>query len=101
MTECRPKTSPVSRRQLLAHLGAGFGSLALAQMLAAAETDERPATPGPDLNGGLHHRARVKRVVQLFMNGGASPMDTFDYKPRLAELHGQPFDPGAAPRSNR
>ena len=36
----------------------------------------------------------MKRVIQLFMNGGASPMDTFDYKPRLAELHGQTFDPG-------
>ena len=53
----------------------------------------RPAAAG-DLNGGLHHRAKVKRVVQLFMNGGASPMDTFDYKPRLAELNGQTFDPG-------
>ena len=46
------------------------------------------------MNGGLHHRAKVKRVIQLFMNGGASQMDTFDYKPELAKLHGQKFDPG-------
>ena len=55
---------------------------------------ESGVAPSADLNGGLHHRAKVKRVVQVFMNGGASPMDTFDYKPRLAELHGQAFDPG-------
>ena len=52
------------------------------------------ASGAPDLNGGLHHRAKVKRVVQLFMNGGASPMDTFDYKPQLEKLHGKTFDPG-------
>lgn len=51
-----------------------------------------------DLNGGLHHVAKAKRVVQLFMNGGASPMDTFDFKPELEKKHGQPFDPGAGIR---
>jgi hypothetical protein len=53
-----------------------------------------PARPGPLRTNGLHHPAKVKRVVQLFMNGGASPMDTFDYKPLLAKQHGQKFDPG-------
>ncbi len=76
-------------------MGSGFGGVALAHLLGAsdvrADEGEKPAA---DLNGGLHHRAKVKRVIQLFMNGGASPMDTFDYKPRLAELHGQTFDPG-------
>lgn len=56
------------------------------------------AKDSADLNGGVHHRARVKRVIQLFMNGGASPMDTFDYKPRLAVLHGKKFDPGTGER---
>ena len=46
------------------------------------------------MQGGIHHPAKVKRVIQLFMNGGASPMDTFDPKSRLAELDGQTFDPG-------
>jgi hypothetical protein len=45
--------------------------------------------PKAEFNGGLHHPAKVKRVIQLFMNGGASPMDLFDYKPMLAKLHGQ------------
>ncbi|MST94024.1 MAG: DUF1501 domain-containing protein [Pedosphaera sp.] len=48
-----------------------------------------------ELNGGLHHPAKAKRVIQLFMNGGASQMDTFDYKPELIKRHGQKFDPGA------
>src|SRR5207247_6266602 len=48
----------------------------------------------PELNGGLHHRAKAKRVVQLFMSGAASQVDTFDYKPELIKRHGEEFDPG-------
>ena len=93
----RDPVPPRSRAaRLLCRLGGGFGSLPLPQILGANGllADDRPPAANPDLNGGLHHRAKVKRVMQLFMNGGASPMDTFDYKPRLAELHGQTFDPG-------
>src|SRR5262245_55546933 len=50
------------------------------------------ARPSAALNGGLHHRAKVKRIVQLFMNGGASQMDSFDYKPELKKRHGQKFE---------
>ena len=56
---------------------------------------ETPLKPRPEFNGGLHHRAKVKRIVQLFMNGGASQMDTFDYKPELIKRHGEKFDPGS------
>lgn len=89
-----PFSHSVSRRDLLLQMGSGFGSLALAQLLGSGAPSAAAEAAGGDLNGGLHHRAKVKRVVQVFMNGGASPMDTFDYKPRLAELHGQAFDPG-------
>ena len=88
-----PPAGSVTRREMLARMGGGFGGLALAHLLGQGET-RGAETAAVDLNGGLHHRAKVKRVVQLFMNGGASPMDTFDYKPRLAELAGQKFDPG-------
>ncbi len=47
------------------------------------------ATPSDGLNGGLHHPAKVRRVIQLFMNGGVSQMDTFDYKPELERQHGK------------
>jgi hypothetical protein len=46
------------------------------------------------LTGKLHHPPRAKRVVQLFMAGAASHIDTFDYKPLLERQHGRPWDPG-------
>src|SRR6188508_1369219 len=81
--------SSPSRRDFLGSLSGGFAGLALAHLLGHDATAADLPLPGADLNGGLHHRAKVKRVIQLFMNGGASPMDLFDYKPKLAELHGQ------------
>ncbi len=82
-----------NRREMLWSVGGGLGGLALTHLLAASE--DGPDKPRPEWNGGLHHPAKVKRVIQLFMNGGASPQDTFDYKPELEKLHGKPFDPGA------
>ena len=77
-----------TRRNFLGGIGQGFAGIALSQMLARdASADD--SKPDPQFNGGIHHRAKVKRVIQLFMNGGASPMDTWDYKPMLAKLHGQ------------
>jgi hypothetical protein len=87
---------PLSRRDLLWRFGGGLGGIALAHLLGQqgllAGAIESPRG-SPD--GGLHHRARVRRIIQLFMNGGASQMDTFDYKPELERRHGQPFDPGS------
>ena len=80
----------LSRRELLWHLGGGLGGVALASVLA--EDGAFAADPRPD--GGLHHKPRAKRVVQLFMAGGASHIDLFDYKPELVERHGQPADFG-------
>jgi len=85
-----------SRRQFLSSLGAGFGSVALAQLLGQNQSRaDGIARPRPEFNGGLHHPAKVKRIIQVFMNGGVSQMDTFDYKPRLNELNGKTFDPGS------
>src|SRR5579883_1729532 len=81
-----------SRRDFLWHAGGGLGGVALAHLLA--DTGALADAPRPGLNGGLHHPAKVKRVVQLFMNGGVSQPDTFDYKPVLEKKHGEPFDPG-------
>ena len=76
------------------HCGGGLGGIALAHLLGRAGALADAVAPRADLNGGLHHRAKVRRVVQLFMNGGASQCDTFDYKPELIKRHGQAFDPG-------
>ena len=80
-----------ARRAVLKTLSSGLGGIACA--LLAAE--EAGAAAAPFLHGG---KPRVKRVVELFMTGGASQCDLFDYKPQLEALHGQPFDPGAGKR---
>ncbi len=85
---------PVSRRDLLWRFGGGLGGIALADLLGREGLLAGTPAPRADLNGGLHHKSRAKRVIQLFMNGGVSQCDTFDHKPRLAQLHGKPFDPG-------
>ena len=81
--------SQLTRRNFLSGTGGGFAGIALSHLLAREGCPADVASPQPDLNGGIHHRAKVRRIIQLFMNGGVSPMDTWDYKPMLAELHGQ------------
>ncbi len=78
----------IPRRQFLQSAG-GFGAVALAHLLGVDR-----ALGGPVQVGSPEHPLKVKRIIHLFMNGGVSPMDTFDYKPRLAELDGKKFDPG-------
>ena len=90
----------IDRREFLWRFGGGLGGIALAHLLGRngllAGTPERPSAfaSRPELNGGLHHRAKAKRVVQLFMSGAASQCDTFDYKPQLIQRSGEKFDPG-------
>ncbi len=79
--------SAVSRRDFLARAGGGAGLLALASLLqqeqlSAAEHD--PLAPKP-----AHFPARAKSVIWLFMNGGPSHVDTWDYKPALARHDGK------------
>jgi uncharacterized protein DUF1501 len=85
---------PISRREFLWSFGGGLGGIALADLLGRQGLLAGTPASRPELNGGLHHKARAKRVIQLFMNGGVSQCDTFDHKPTLARLHGKPFDPG-------
>ena len=87
-TSLRPS---ISRREMLNRMGAGFGSLGLAAMLAesrvaAAGTAEPSAPLAPKIS---HFAPRAKRVIQLFMPGGPSQVDTFDYKPEIARCNGQ------------
>jgi len=84
------------RREFLWQFGGGLGGIALADLLGRERllADEGGARPKAELNGGLHHRARAKRVIQLFMSGAASQCDLYDYKPELIRRNGMPFDPG-------
>lgn len=94
--------SPIkpTRRQLLFQSGGGLGGIALASLLgqehATAATANNPVfAPG---KGGvirtLHNPPKAKRVVQLFMAGAASHLDTFDFKPDLIKFHGKKSDFG-------
>src|SRR6187551_3822074 len=91
------KPAHPDRRAFLWQAGGGLGGIALAHLLGTERLLADPAAKegaSPSLNGGLHHKAKAKRVVQLFMSGAASQCDLFDYKPELIKRHGQPFDPG-------
>ncbi len=79
----------LARRTFLAKGSLGIGGLALAQLLGtpgrAAELSQR----GTGILGSTHFPARAKRVIYLHMYGAISHVDTFDYRPKLEEMHGQ------------
>ena len=85
-----------NRRDVLRRCGLGLGLLGLADLLAdeAASQRETDRLRGPLNPRPPHFAPRAQRVVHLFMNGGPSHVDTFDYKPLLAKYHGQPMPDG-------
>ena len=88
-----------NRRDLLRTAAAGFGNLALAGLVAdEARADAAVAKKANPLALKPPHFApRAKRVIFLFMHGGPSQVDTFDYKPLLERDHGKPL-PFSKPR---
>lgn len=83
---------PATRREFLRRSGIGFGSLALADLLAGQDAGAVAATASgsnPMLPKQPHFAPRAKAVIHLFMNGGPSQVDTFDPKPALEKLHGE------------
>src|SRR5205823_7329606 len=87
-----------TRRAFLGRSSAGMGMLALASLLKPGlvhAADSGTRKPVLDRWRGvinpLHFPARAKRVIYLYMAGGPSHLETFDPKPKLAALHGQPM----------
>ncbi|WP_419193127.1 DUF1501 domain-containing protein [Kolteria novifilia] len=80
-----------TRRQMLHQLGAGFGSLGLANVLANAGllSHAQAETASPLAPKKPHFPSKVKHVIQLFMPGGPSHVDTFDHKPMIAKHAGE------------
>ena len=72
-----------TRREFIQDAFCGFGSIALASMAHAAQS--HPLSPRPS-----HHAPKAKAVIFLFMSGGPSHLETFDPKPLLNKLEGQP-----------
>ena len=84
----------VARRTFLSRSGLGVGSLALASLLGE-RTRAGEALVGSPLSRGkvnpLHFAPKAKRVIFLYMSGGPSHLDLFDYKPQLAKMSGEPM----------
>ncbi|HZN65241.1 MAG TPA: DUF1501 domain-containing protein [Tepidisphaeraceae bacterium] len=89
----------LTRRALFGSAGRGLGALALSSLLSPSLLKAAPSpSPGmsklekwPGVINPPHVRPRIKRVIFLCMAGGPSHLETLDYKPRLAEMHGKPM----------
>src|SRR5713226_6627641 len=80
---CTPM--PLSRREMLRSAALGFGSLALAGMMAEAGAVAHASDSSTD------HRPRAKNVIFCFMDGGVAHVDSFDPKPELERRDNQLF----------
>src|SRR5262249_18847711 len=88
-SSCRRFTPVLTRRDLLRQSGGGFGLLALADLLSRSEAASGGGNPLAPR--APHFTPRARRVLFLFMHGGPSQVDTFDYKPLLERDHGKPL----------
>jgi hypothetical protein len=79
----------LSRRHLLQSSACGFGYLAFAGLSAQAANENRPAASSSPIIATPHFPAKAKRVIFLFMHGGPSHVDLFDYKPQLQKDDGK------------
>ncbi len=82
----------LTRRHFFSRCSMGLGSLALASLMGQRSQAANPASPTDSMavRPG-HHPARAKSVIFLFMAGGPSQLEMFDWKPELARLHGKPI----------
>ncbi len=89
---CRNVSFALNRRDFLSRSAMGLGGIALGGLLAGdASAREAAAVPNPfrGILDAPHIAPTAKRVIYLFMSGGPSQLDLFDYKPRLNEMNGQ------------
>ena len=75
-----------TRRQLFRDCGVGLGGIALTSLF---DGNGAPAGDTGGNTGVLHHPAKAKNVIVLFMAGGPSQLELFSHKPKLKELHGK------------
>src|SRR6478736_2439770 len=84
----------LSRRDVLRRATLGFGSLAVADLLSRTSLAANAASAlAPRVT---HFPARAKRVIYIFLDGGLSQVDSYDYKPLLQRDDGKPLPPSIA-----
>ncbi|MBX7259222.1 MAG: DUF1501 domain-containing protein [Candidatus Hydrogenedentes bacterium] len=82
----------ITRRHFLGRSARGIGAVALASLLNRRAFASAPSTERwMGIMNPPQFAPRAKRVIHLYMAGGPSHLETFDFKPKLAELHGQPM----------
>jgi len=106
-----PQNHFLDRRQFLSHTASGFGSVALASLLArdgllGADEHTRESAAGktpirqeidasnPNAPRPAHFKPHARKVLMIFCSGAISQVDTFDYKPELIRHHGKPMPGG-------
>src|SRR5271155_2714985 len=90
-----PASQPMTRREALCKMGAGFGMLSLASLLGESiARADAPANKASWMIQDPAFKPRAKHVIFLFMNGGLSQVDSFDHKPILEKYNGQPMPGG-------
>jgi Protein of unknown function (DUF1501) len=80
-----------TRRHFFSRCGVGVGSMALGSLLARQANGDSTAARNPLSPKQPHFPPRATNVIYLFMAGGPSQLEMFDYKPKLTELNGQPI----------
>ncbi len=80
----------MTRREMLKRCGMGLGMLGLSNLLQ--QEGLLASTSGPLAAKPTHFAPKAKRVIWLFINGGPSHMDTWEYKPALAKYHGKELE---------
>ena len=89
MSQNLPNLTDLTRRRFLGDVFTGLGGIGLMHLLAETVPAEQTGwQPG---RGMTHHRAKAKRVLQIFCPGAASHMDLWEYKPSLEKYHGKPL----------
>ncbi len=92
----------LNRRSFLSRTATGLSGIALSHLLGQDRSPANTVLPiRPDINPAnpnagrrSHHQPRAKNVLMIFCSGAVSQLDTFDYKPELIRLHGQPMPGG-------
>ena len=72
----------MTRRQLFGRTALGVGTAAMANLIGSESS-------ASNLRQAPHHTPKAKRVIYLFMSGGPSHLDLWDYKPKLQQMSGQ------------
>src|SRR5215469_13867298 len=95
-----PARRPLTRREALCKMGAGFGMLSFASLIANTFAHGETPAAAPWMIQDPKFKPKAKHVIFLFMNGGLSQVDSFDPKPMLEKYDGKPL-PGETPQHER